>query len=108
MARPAEKEGGMSRSHGNKISDRPYTSSENFGIRDERSASRRRRPRPLAQTVEVLPDRFAEIVFDVATRQYTALGLRAPSRLQLIELLLDEWAWLRESPAQELAEDRAA
>jgi hypothetical protein len=58
--------------------------------------------------VEVLPDRFVDITFDVATRQYTALGLRAPSRLQLIDVILDEWAWLRESPVLEWNESEAA
>jgi hypothetical protein len=76
-------------------SDRPYRSSESFGIRDEPN-SHARRPRPLAQSIEVLPNRFVEIAFDVATRQYVALGLRAQSRLALIDLILDDWGWLRQ------------
>ena len=76
-------------------SGRPYISSENFEIGDIR------RHRSATQAVEVLPERFVEVSFDPSTRQYMALGLWAPSRLQLIDLILDDWRWLREAPAQE-------
>ena len=76
-------------------SGRPYISSENFEIGDKR------KHRSATQTVEVLPERFVEIAFDSSTRQYIALGLRAPSRLQLIDLILDDWQWLREAPMPE-------
>jgi hypothetical protein len=71
-------------------SSRPYTSSENFEIGDKR------KHRSATQTVEVLPERFVEVTFDPSTRQYIALGLRAQSRLELIDLILDDWGWLRQ------------